>query len=499
VRLLEITRLAKSYGGAPALRDASLTVGAGEVVALMGENGAGKSTLIKILAGAVPADSGDIRLDGAAAAAKSPRDAHRLGLRFIHQELAFAPSLSVAENIFLGRRYPRRLGAFVDWRELHARARAALDALGVTDVRETATMGRLPLGDRMLVKIAATFLEDEAAPARLFVMDEPTAALSNAEAQRLFRVIGELKRRGCGILYVSHRIDEVLALADRLVVLRDGQTQADLPAREIGRVGLIELMTGRSLGAASAARVEPRGAVALAARGLSGGGLDDVSFEVREGEILGIAGLAESGQDQLLAALMGGAGRGVIEIGGRAVRVRDPARAWKLGLAYVPRERRSQGLFLGQDIIRNVVLPHLGVISRLGVWLDRRAERERTVELGRRVRLKAASPRQRVWRLSGGNQQKVMFARAVAAAPRVLLLEEPSRGVDAGAKFDIHVLLRELVGAGAAILVASSQLDELIEVCSRILVLRAGRVAETVSTEGLSEARLLALCHGAAA
>jgi ABC-type sugar transport system ATPase subunit len=196
---------------------------------------------------------------------------------------------------------------------------------------------------------------------------------------------------------------------------------------------------------------------------------------------------------------MGDANRGAIEIGGKGVRVRDPARAWKLGLGYVPRERRSQGLFLGQDIIHNVVLPHLRKLSRLGVWLDRRAERERTLELGRRVRLKAASPRQRVWRLSGGNQQKVMFARAVAGAPRVLLLEEPTRGVDVGAKFDIQALLRELAGGGAAIVVASSQLDELIEVCSRILVLRAGRVAETVSTEGLSEARLLALCHGAAA
>ena len=464
----------------------------------MGENGAGKSTLIKILAGAVAADSGTISLDGVAVDIRSPEDAHRRGLRFIHQELAIIPGMSVAENIFLGRSYPRRLGGFVDWRALSRRARAALEALGVGDVSAEAIMARLPVGDRMLVKIAATFLED-VSPARLFVMDEPTAALTAEESERLFRIIAQLQRRGCGILYVSHRIDEVLRIADRLVVLRDGETRATLSAGDATRSGLIELMTGRAPAESSAPAIAARSSVALSVRRLGGGDLQDVSFDLREGEILGIAGLADSGQDQLLNGLMGGAARGEISIGGKTARVRDPARAWELGLAYVPRERRSEGLFLLQDITRNVVLPHLRQLSRFGVFLNRRAEGARAGELATRVRLKSAGLSQRVWRLSGGNQQKVMFARAVAGAPRVLLLDEPTRGVDVGAKFDIHALLRELAASGAAIVVASSQLDELLELSTRIAILREGRIFRIVPAEGLTPKDLLALCYGDAA
>ena len=495
--LLEIVHLAKSYGGAVALADASLRVEPGEVVALMGENGAGKSTLIKILAGAVPADGGSVNLDGAPLDVASPLDAHRRGLRFIHQELNIVQGMSVAENVFLGRAYPRRLGGLVDWRKLRARARVALDALGLTEINETAIMARLPVGDRMGVKIAATFLEDASSPARLFVMDEPTAALTGAEAERLFRIVRQLQARGCGILYVSHRIDEVLGLADRIVVLRDGRTRADLAARETTRAALIELMMGRAhVEATSPTRATTQGAVALAVNHLGGGDLVDVSFELREGEILGFAGLADSGQDQLLKALMGEAKRGVIAIGGSAARIRNPANAWARGIAYVPRERRSEGVFLTHDITRNVVLPHLSAISRLGFALNRRAERARVRILSERVRLKAAGLGQKVWRLSGGNQQKVMFARAVAGSPRILLLDEPTRGVDVGAKFDIHALLRELAASGAAIALASTQLDELIALSSRIAVLRAGRIATIVPAENLTEARLLALCYG---
>jgi ABC-type sugar transport system ATPase subunit len=493
--LLEIAHLVKSYGGAVALRDASLTVARGEVLALMGENGAGKSTLIKILAGAVAADGGTISLDGGAVTIRSPEDAHRRGLRFIHQELAIIPGMSVAENIFLGRSYPRRLGGFVDWRALSRRTRAALDAVGVADVSADAIMARLPVGDRMLVKIAATFLED-VSPARLFVMDEPTAALTAEESERLFRIIAQLQRRGCGVLYVSHRIDEILRIADRIVVLRDGETRATLSERDASRSQLIELMTGR----AAAESMRPANAahprIALSVSKLGGGDLQDISFDLREGEILGIAGLADSGQDQLLKALMGGYARGELSIGGKIVRIRDPARAWKLGLAYVPRERRSEGLFLSQNITRNVVLPHLRRLSRLGVFLNRRAERIHAGDLTRRVRLKSAGLGQRVWRLSGGNQQKVMFARAVAGAPRVLLLDEPTRGVDVGAKFDIHALLREFANSAAAIVLASSDLDELLALSHRIAVLREGRISLIVAAEGLTPKDLLALCYG---
>ena len=242
--LLSITGLAKAYGGAVALRGASLELNAGETLALMGENGAGKSTLIKILAGAVAADSGEIRLLGQLAAPKNPSDAHARGLRFIHQELNVVPSLSVAENIFVGRLYPLRFG-LVDWRALHTKARAALAALGVEHIAPNAIISRLPVGDRMLVKIASAFLEVEGAPARIFVMDEPTAALNAEESARLFRIIEQLRASGCGVIYVSHRLDEVLAIADRIAVMRDGETRATLAAKDASKASLIELMTGR--------------------------------------------------------------------------------------------------------------------------------------------------------------------------------------------------------------------------------------------------------------
>ena len=495
--LLSLASLAKSYGGAAALRNASLSLESGEVHALMGENGAGKSTLIRILAGVVPADSGTIALDGQPVSITSARDAHRRGLRFLHQELNVLPRLSVAENLYLGRAYPTRLGGLIDWPALNGRARAALAAFGVADVAPEAIVGRLPVGDRLIVKIASTFVEDGTPPGRIFVMDEPTAALSHAEAERLFQIIVELKRRGCGVIYVSHQIEEVLRIADCITVLRDGVSEPPIARAEATRDALIERMTGRaSLEAAPAARAAGRGAVALSVQRLEAKGLEAISFEVREGEILGLAGLADAGGDRLLRALMTGARRGALSIGGRPVRLGGAADGWRRGLAYVPRERRAEGLLLSKGVAENIALPHLGRLSRLGCLLNRRAERALAAALGRRVRLRATGPRQRVSRLSGGNQQKVMFARAVASAPKVLLLDEPTRGVDVAAKFDIHALLREIAEAGAAILVSSSDHEELLALCGRIAILVDGRLSEIVPADGLTPARLLGLCYG---
>jgi ABC-type sugar transport system ATPase subunit len=496
VSLLKIVGLSKTYLGVAALRGASLEVEAGEAHALMGENGAGKSTLIKILAGAVRADAGEITLNGRPVTISSTRDAYRLGLRFLYQELNVLPRLSVAENLFLGRSYPTRLGGLIDWSALHERARAPLAELGVADIAPETILGRLSIGDQMIVKIASTFLEDASGSGRLFVMDEPTAALSSDEVERLFRMVGELKRRGCAIVYVSHRIDEVLRISDRITVLRDGATEAPIPTSRASRAVLIERMTGRaSLGAAAIAPATSRPLVALSVQGVTGNGVADVSFEVREGEILGVAGANEAGGDRLLKCLMGGARGGDISIAGRRIRIRSPAEAWRAGLAFVPGERRSEGLFPSQDIARNVTLPHLGRLARLGAFVNRPAELTEVATVGRRVRLRATGLRQSVWRLSGGNQQKVMFARAVAGAPRVLLLNEPTRGVDIAAKFDIHVLLREIADAGAAILIASSDHEELLALCSRIMIFKDGRVSHIVSAR-LTPTELLALCYG---
>jgi ABC-type sugar transport system ATPase subunit len=492
--LLEVSHLRKAYGGAVALRDASLTVEAGETLALMGENGAGKSTLIKILAGAVAPDGGEIRLDGRAARFASPGDAHRQGLRFIHQELNVAPAMSVAENIFLGRDYPTRFG-LIDWRALHTRARAGLEALGVTHIAPETRLSRLSVGDRMLTKIAAAFLDDAQAPARLFVMDEPTAALAGAESQRLFGVIGELKRRGCGIIYVSHRLDEVLTLADRIAVLRDGESRATLTAQDATKAALIEAMTGRG-SFESATTAGAPGRVLLSASGLTAPGLRDVCFELRAGEILGCVGLAGAGHEQLLNALVGGATAGQIAIDGAPRRLREPADAWRHGLALAPRERRAEGLLLMQDIAANVALPHLRRLARLATFLNRRAETKQAVEMGARVRLKSTGPRQKTRQLSGGNQQKVMFARAVSGSPLALLLDEPTRGVDVGAKFDIYTLLHELAASGVAALAISSDHEEILALCTRIAIFRDGRLVETLANAGLTTQSLLQACYG---
>ncbi len=495
--LLSVARLAKTYVGAAALRDASLAVEAGEVHALMGENGAGKSTLIKILAGVVQADSGEITVAGGRASIASARDAYRLGLRLLHQELNVAPRLSVAENLFLGRAYPTRWGGLVDWTALKDRASAALAALGASHIAPGMILGRLAVGDRMIVKIASTFVDDASAPGRIFVMDEPTAALTSEESERLFRALGELQRRGSGVLYVSHRIEEVLRISDRITVLRDGVSQPPVGSAEATRQMLIERMTGRTgLGAAAAPRITAGARVALSVDRLIGKGLNEISFEVREGEILGLAGVGDAGADRLLRALMGGMTGGSVAVAGDAVRPRGPAEGWRRGMAYVPRERRSEGLLLSKTIAENVALPHLRRLSHIRLFLNRRAERSEAATCGRRVRLRAIGPQQRVWRLSGGNQQKVMFARAIAGAPRALLLDEPTRGVDVAAKFDIHELLREIAGAGAAVVIASSDHEELLALCSRIAILSGGRLSRIVPAEGLTPARLLALCYG---
>jgi ABC-type sugar transport system ATPase subunit len=496
--LLSVARLAKTYAGAAALRDASLTIEAGEVHALMGENGAGKSTLIRILAGVVQADSGEITVAGEPASIANARDAYRLGLRFLHQELNVASRLSVAENIFLGRAYPTRWGGLVDWAALRDRASAALAALGASHIAPETIVGRLAVGDRMIVKIASTFVDDASAPGRIFVMDEPTAALTSEESERLFRIIGELQRRRAGVLYVSHRIEEVLRISNRITVLRDGVSQPPIPTAEATRETLIERMTGRTrLEAAARPRQSTNARIALSVDRLTGKGLEEISFDVREGEILGLAGLGDdAGCDRLLRALMGAMTGGSVAIAGEAVRPRGPAEGWRRGLAYVPRERRSEGLLLSQSIADNVALPHLSRLSHLRLFLNRVAERAEAAAVGRRVRLRATGPRQRAWRLSGGNQQKVMFARAVAGAPRVLLLDEPTRGVDVAARFDIHALLREIAAAGAAVVIASSDHEQLLALCGRIAILTDGRLSRIVPAEGLTPARLLALCYG---
>lgn len=494
--LLTVSHLAKAYGGVPALVSASFSLAAGEVLALMGENGAGKSTLIKCLAGATRPDSGDIRIDGEFVKLAHPDDARYFGLRVIHQELNIVPQLSVAENLFLGRDYPRRFGGLINWTELNARARETLLLLNLDAVDPRRNMASLSTGDRMLVKIASAFSDRSSLEPRIFIMDEPTAALTGAECERLFQIISALKRKGCGILYVSHRMDEVMRLADRISILRDGETRATCLAAETSKEEVIALMTGRAANERpSSQTAASRGKAVVASTDLPESIVGDLAFALHEGEVLGIAGLAGSGREHLLRLLLDGKRMRRMR-GTQLVKWCDPASAWSRGIAYVPGERRTEGIILSHSVLDNVTLPHLSRLSRMRLFLNRRTQRQTVDNVTRRVGLKAAGLSQRVWRLSGGNQQKVILARAILGNPRLLLLDEPTRGVDVGAKFDIHALLREVVTAGAAVILSSSDLSELIAMADRIAVLRAGRIVAIVATAGLTQAQLLALCYG---
>lgn len=486
--VLELSSIGRSFGPVRALEDVSLSLRAGEVHALMGENGAGKSTLIRILAGLDNPDQGRIKLDGAPLVLGSAEAARKAGLRFIHQELHPVPGLSVAENMVLDHPYPKRFG-LVDWRELYRIASQALKRLGLERLDARAPMSALGAGDQMLVRIASSLIGEGA---WLYVMDEPTAALTTGESDQLFGVIDELIHQGASVLYVSHRMVEVMQLAHRITVLRDGKHISTRLKTETDETRVIEDMTGRALGGLFPARTAPlKDRVALKAEALSSPHLRRATFELRAGEILGVAGVSGSGRGALLRAILGdGARAGMLTIGGEAVS-RGPSGVWAQGIAYVPRERRSEGLLLRRSITENVALPHLSDLARGRLFLNAGRQWRLADELGSRVRLKATSVAQSCEELSGGNQQKALFARALAGRPRVLLLDEPTRGVDIGARFDLYRLIRGLSDEGVAILLASSDLSELLGLSDRIGVMRDGELSEIIPAKGMSEAALL--------
>ena len=488
--------LSKSYAGVPALSGVDLDLHAGEVHALMGENGAGKSTLIKLIAGVVCADAMAVQIDGKAVSLTSAKDATAAGFRFIHQELNIIPQLSAAENILLGRRFPRRFCFAVDWRALNARAEKALAMLGVHHVAVSRQAGLLPSGDRMLIKIASALVSDGAADAVLYVFDEPTAALTATESEKLFAVIKLLAQRGAAILYISHRMTEVMQICDRVTVLRDGKKVLSQEMPQSSGPEIIAAMTGRDVQTAHPPRRSPIGTkVVCAAHNVTTQNLAGLDFTLHEGEVLGVAGLADAGQSHVLQAFMGlqRPTKGSLVLQNAPVPP-SPAKAWARGVAYVPRERRADGVMLHRAIRDNVMLPHLGPI---GLLANRRRETVQTICLATNVSLKSAGPAQSVWQLSGGNQQKVVFARALGGNPQLLLLDEPTRGVDVGAKFDIYTLIRDLSAQGCAVIIASSDLAELLGICDRILILQNGMQSEIVATTGLSMADLLSRFYAA--
>jgi ABC-type sugar transport system ATPase subunit len=461
----------------------------------MGENGAGKSTLIRVLAGVSPADRMEATLDESPLRLASPADAARAGFRFVHQELNIVPTLTVAENVFLGHQPPRRFGMAVDWRRLNDRAAEALGRFGVTHIDPGVKAGRLGTGDRMLMRLASLLATGEA---RLFVLDEPTAALTHAESERLFRVLRDLRANGAAILYVSHRLDEVMALSDRVTVLRDGRNALSAAIMETDRGAIVRAMTGRSVAESGPRRAAHVLGTEVVCRleEVSAGPLRDLSLELRQGEVLGLAGLENAGQSEVLRLLMGDLHpvRGRAEVLGGPL-PRSVRQAWRRGIALVPRERRREALMLGRSIVDNTVLPHLRHLSVLGL-ARRKSEATAAQRMAEALGLRRRALAQPVRELSGGNQQKVVFGRAALAEPRLLLLDEPTRGVDVGARADIHAAIRSLAARGAGVVVASSDLPELLALCDRILVLRDGRPAALAEAGSLDAAGLLEQIYG---
>jgi ABC-type sugar transport system ATPase subunit len=477
--LLEVRGVSKSFGSVPVLKEVSFSLQAGEVLAIMGENGAGKSTLMNILCGALQNDCGHIALDGKEVSFASPADARTAGIAMVHQELHLVPELTIAENIFLGSE-PEIAAGFIDRDAMHIRASELLGRLSCMHPPHT-KLSHLRVAEQQMVEIAKAL----ARQARLIIFDEPTAALSETEVNNLFRIIRELKEKKAGIIYISHRLDEIFDIASGILVLRDGALVSEhAPAAE-NRKALIRDMVGQDIVEFFATHRQPAAETALSVRELTRRNesgailLQDVSFDVRRGEILGIAGLLGSGRSELLEVLAGASGdtfSGKITLNGKAYHPRNSAQAIAAGVAYVTEDRKGNGLVLSQSIADNLILASLEKFSPRGVMQEGRIGKLARESM-KRLDIAARGPTQEVATLSGGNQQKVVIGKWLVTHPSLLLLDEPTRGVDVGAKAALYSIFNELAGENLAQILVSSDWLELMALADRILVLQAGRPA----------------------
>jgi monosaccharide-transporting ATPase len=492
--VLSVEQVSKNFPGVRALRDVTFDLRAGEVHALVGENGAGKSTLIKVATGVYQADAGTVRYRGEPVSFGSPLEAQQAGISTIYQEVNLVPLMSIARNLFLNRE-PRRFGV-IDAARIKREAREILRGYGV-EANVSRPLRSLGLGAQQMVAIARAVQID----ARVVIMDEPTSSLEQREVETLFRVINRLRDDGIAIVYVSHRLDELYRICDRVTVMRDGAVVKVAPMAELDRLALVSLMLGRD-----AAEVSRKGTTAFAAdrsadqdvavlraHGLtSRHRLDDVSVEVRRGEVVGLGGLLGAGRSETVRAIVGAlpTEAGTVEIAGRTVRRNSTAAAIKAGAVMLPEDRKSDGIIPNLSVRENIVLAALPRISRAG--LVSRAKQDEIVGLFmNRLKIKASSPEQKVSELSGGNQQKVMLARWLCLNPKVLLLDEPTRGIDVGAKAEVQGVIDDLARDGLAVVLISSDLEELIEGSDRVIVLKEGQVVGELTGDDVSEAALM--------
>jgi rhamnose transport system ATP-binding protein len=492
--ILSLFGVSKAFPGVRALNRAHLTLHSGEVTALVGENGAGKSTIVKILTGIYEPDEGEMRVDGRSVSFASPRDAWASGVTAIHQETVMFDELSVAENVFMGH-MPTGAGRLVDWPSMRTRTRDLLRRLDC-DIDPATPLKALGVAQKHLVEIARALSHD----ARIVIMDEPTAALSAREIDDLFRIIAQLKAEGRAILFISHKFDEIFRIADRWACLRDGELVGEGRIAEVTTAELVRLMVGRSIDQVFPKRAVPIGEVVLEVRGLSNATeFADISFALRRGEILGLYGLVGAGRSEAMQALFGLSrpSRGEILIDGRPAAIATPSEAIAAGIAYVPEDRQVQGAVLPLGVRENATLASLGRHMRLA-FLSRSSELADTRRLGGRLAVKAAHWDQALQELSGGNQQKVVIAKWLATSPRIIILDEPTKGIDIGSKAAVHDFMVELAGEGLAVILISSELPEVMGMSDRILVMHEGRIVKEFARGAMDAAAIVTAATGGA-
>lgn len=490
--MLEMTGISKRFPGVTALESVEFSVAAGEVVALVGENGAGKSTLMKILAGIHLPDSGTIRLRGEPVSIRSPKESAHLGIGIIHQELEVIDTLDVAGNIFLGREpeYGGRL-RLIDRRRIYAETGAFLKQVGL-DVSPSTLLGTLSTAQKQLVEIARALSQH----ARILIMDEPTSSLTLNETERLMEVVQELRGGGVGIVYISHRLDEVERLADRVVVLRDGKNAGELKRDNLDRDRMVQMMVGRDLETFYASPAATLADVCLELKGIRTGRYpaQEVSLSIRRGEILGLAGLVGAGRSELAQAVFGveRSHAGAVVLDGKVVEIRSPQDAIRCGIYLVPEDRRNTGLVTAMSVRENITLPDVSRFSFRG-WIRRKAEGSAARASCEELRIKTPSVETIASNLSGGNQQKVVLAKWLSLTPRVILFDEPTRGVDVGAKAEIYQLMRRLAASGVAILMISSDMEEILGNSDRVAVMHEGRLTGVLDRSDCTQEAILKL------
>ncbi len=489
--ILALTNIDKAFPGVKALDQAGLHVYPGRVMALMGENGAGKSTLMKVLTGIYDKDAGDIEYQGETASFKGPRDSQHAGISIIHQELNLIPELTIAENIFLGREKTGALGRIL-WNDMYQEADKLLARLNVKYSSKT-LLGELSLGEQQMVEIAKALSFES----KVIIMDEPTDALTDTETESLFKVINELRDQGCGIVYISHRLKEIFEICDDVTVLRDGKFIGECAVKDINEDTLIEMMVGRKLEEQYPRINVMHGDTCLEVIGLTGSGVHDISFKLRKGEILGVSGLMGAGRTELMKVIYGAlpSERGVINLDGRTVNPVSPQDGLSNGIAYISEDRKGDGLVLGLSVKENMSLCALDKLSK-GIQIQHADEAIAVEDFIQLFNIKTPSKEQIIGNLSGGNQQKVAIAKGLITKPKVLILDEPTRGVDVGAKKEIYQLINKFKAEGMSIILVSSEMPEVLGMSDRIIVMHEGRISGEFNAKDANQENLLACAVG---